>query len=96
MIIDSGADASVINRSFGELFGHDLKKGRPIRMKGFGEQEIAAYVHTMRLKIGEHELDAEVAIADIEKGPNVLGRKDIFNIFEIHFKNIAECTRFIK
>ncbi|MDD4178642.1 MAG: retropepsin-like aspartic protease [Candidatus Margulisbacteria bacterium] len=96
MIVDSGADASVINRSFGELFGHDLEKGRPIKIKGFGEQEIAAYVHNMRLKIGEDELDAKVVIADIEKGPNVLGRKDIFNVFEIQFKNIAECTRFIK
>lgn len=27
MIIDSGADASVMNRSFGELFGHDIEKG---------------------------------------------------------------------
>lgn len=96
MIIDSGADASVMNRSFGELFGHDIAKGRRIRMKGFGEGEIIAYVHTMMLKIGEHEIEAKVAITDIEKGPNVLGRKDIFNAFEIQFKNLEECTRFLR
>ena len=38
MYADSGADACVLNRSFGELFGHDIKKGRRITMKGFGEE----------------------------------------------------------
>ncbi len=96
MYVDSGADASVLNRSFGELFGHNVKKGQRIRMKGFGEEEIIAYVHAMELKIGKHEVKAKVVIAENDKVPNVLGRKDIFNIFEIQFKNLKECTRFLK
>ena len=96
MYIDSGADASVLNRSIGELFGHNIEKGKRIRMKGFGEEEIVAFVHTMEIKIGNHEIEAKVVVAENDKVPNVLGRTDIFNIFEIQFKNQKECTRFIK
>lgn len=96
MYIDSGADATVLSRSFGELFGHDVKSGRRIKMKGFGEEEIIAYIHSMQLKIGEYEIEAKVVVAENDKVPNVLGRKDIFNVFEIQFKNLKECTRFLK
>lgn len=96
MYIDSGADATVISRSFGELFGYNVNKGKKIRMKGFGEEEIIAYVHDAEFKIGQHRIRANIAIADHDKVPNVLGRKDIFDLFEIHFKNLKECTRFIR
>lgn len=96
MYIDSGADASVINRSYAELFGHNVKAGKRIRMKGFGEEEINAYLHTMKFLIGRHEVEVRVAVAENDKVPNVLGRIDIFNVFEVQFKNINECTRFIK
>jgi len=96
MYIDSGADACVMSRSFGELFGHDIEKGRSIRMKGFGEEEIRAYVHNMEFKLGKHEIKVKVAIAENDNVPNVLGRTDVFNLFEIQFKNQKQCTRFLK
>ena len=96
MYVDSGADASVLSRSFGELFGHDVEKGKRIRMKGFGEEEIVAFIHTMNIKIGKHEIESKIVIAENDKVPNVLGRKDIFSFFEIQFKNLKECTRFVK
>jgi hypothetical protein len=33
MYVDSGADAIVLNRSMGELYGHRIEEGRRIRMK---------------------------------------------------------------
>ena len=96
MLIDSGADASVMSRSFGELFGHNIKKGRKVPMKGFGEQVVIAYVHTMEIKIGKHVIKADVLVADDNNVPNVLGRKDVFNLFEIQFKNRKSLTRFIR
>ena len=44
MYIDSGADVSIMPKSFGELFGHEMKKGRKIRLKGI-DSEITAYIH---------------------------------------------------
>lgn len=96
MYIDSGADVSIIKRGHGELFGHSLKKGRKIILKGIGEQEIIAFVHKMDLLVGTHEVEVEVAIAENDDVPNVLGRKTVFDLFEIQFKNKQQCTRFIK
>lgn len=96
MYIDSGADISIIKKSFGELFGHNIKKGRKIRLKGIGKEEVIAYVHKMDLLIGTHEIRIEAAIAENEDVPNVLGRMDIFHSFEIHFKNKEESTHFLK
>lgn len=96
MYVDSGADISIIRRDFGELFGHDVKKGRKIELKGIGEAIVIAYIHKMDLLVGKHEIKVEIAIAENDKVPNVLGRKIIFDIFEIQFKNIKQCTQFIR
>jgi len=96
MYVDSGADAIVLKQSIGELYGHKIEKGRPIRMKGIGDEEIPAYVHTMKFLIGQHEIETKVAIAKSDKIPNILGRLGVFNLFEIQFKNLEECTRFLK
>ena len=96
MYIDSGADISIIKKSFGELFGHDIKKGRKIRLKGISKEEVIAYIHKMDLLIGTHEIGIEVAIAESDDIPNILGRKDVFHLFEVQFKNRKQCTRFLK
>ena len=96
MLVDSGADVSIISKSYGELFGHNLKKGRKIRLKGIGEDEVLAYLHKMEMLIGKHEVNLEVAIASVDLKVNVLGRMDIFSLFEIQFKNLKECTRFVR
>ncbi|MFA4966660.1 MAG: hypothetical protein WC624_00350 [Candidatus Margulisiibacteriota bacterium] len=96
MYVDSGADVSIIQNSFGELFGHNVEKGRKIRLKGIGKEEIIAYIHKMDLLIGAHEVNIEVAIGENDNVPNVLGRKGVFNFFEIQFKNKEEATHFLK
>lgn len=96
MYVDSGADVSIMQSSFGELFGHTVKKGRRIRLKGVGKEEICAYVHKMDLLIGSHEIRTDVAIGENDDVPNILGRKDIFNLFEVQFKNKEEATRFLR
>lgn len=96
MYVDSGADVSIVSRGFGELFGHNIAKGKKIKLKGVGGEHIIAYIHKMVLLIGKHEVQAEVAIADVDDIPSILGRKEVFNSFEIQFKNLKKCTRFLR
>ncbi len=96
MYIDSGADVSIMMRSFGELFGHEVKKGKKIRLKGVGPAHINAYIHKMEILIGEDAVPVEVAIAEDDSVPNILGRKHIFDIFEITFNNKEQHTSFLK
>jgi hypothetical protein len=95
MYIDSGADISILKKSHGELFGHNVEKGRKIKLKGVGKDEITAYLHTMDMLIGAHEVKIEAAIAENDDVPHILGRKDVFNHFEIQFKNKDKATHFI-
>ncbi|MBI5700768.1 hypothetical protein HZC34_02825 [Candidatus Saganbacteria bacterium] len=96
MYVDSGADISIMTKDHGELFGHDINKGKKIRLKGIGSGHINAYIHKMELLIGKHEIEVDVAIAENNEVPNVLGRKIIFDLFEIQFKNIKKHTCFIR
>lgn len=96
MYIDSGADVSIITKSFGELFGHKIEKGRKIKLKGIGNTELVAYVHKMTLLIGKKSVHVDVAIAENDCVPNILGRREIFDLFEIQFKNLKQQTWFIK
>jgi len=96
MLIDSGADVSIISKDFGELFGHNLKKGRKIKLKGIGEGEVVAYIHKMDMLVGKHEVSIEVAIASVDLKVNILGRRNLFDLFEIQFKNKKQETRFLK
>ncbi|MFH1386908.1 MAG: hypothetical protein ABIH50_04515 [bacterium] len=96
MYVDSGADVSIMMRSFGELFGHDLNKGKKIRLKGIGPNHINAYVHNMDVLIGKHTELIEVAIAENDNMPNILGRRNVFDLFGIRFMNLEQQTWFQK
>jgi len=96
MYIDSGADISIITKNLGELFGHNLKKGKKIELKGISKGGVTAYIHKMDMLIGQDEINVEVAIAENDDIPKILGRRDIFNMFEIHFKNKEEATHFVR
>lgn len=96
MYIDSGADISIITKSMGELFGHNVVKGKKIELKGIGKGGITAYIHKMDMLVGRHEIGVEIAIAENDDVPKILGRRDIFNLFEIQFKNKEEATRFLR
>ncbi len=95
--VDSGADISVFQRSFGELLGVDIENGQYAKFGGAGGGEVEVYIHKVTLKLGEYVLDIRVAFCKKHKSrtPNVLGRLDLFHVFEIHFKNLENQICFI-
>ena len=95
--VDSGADISVFQRSFGELLGFDIERGEYAKFGGAGGGEVEVYIHKVTLKLGEDVLAAKVAFCKKHesKTPNVLGRLDLFDMFEIHFRNLDKETCFV-
>ena len=96
VIVDSGAVVSLFKYSFGEFLGLDVKKGKLIELGGIGKGKLKAYLHKLKLKIGDFEIYADVAFAENDLPPNLLGRISIFDDFEIRFKNVEMQTCFIK
>jgi hypothetical protein len=84
MIVDSGADITVLSKRIGDIMGIDVEEGEEKIFRGI-VGELIAYVHSIPLFIDGKELEVRVAFA-LAEVPNLLGRLDIFRNFEINFR----------
>ena len=85
--VDSGADISLIPKSIGDILGFIIEKTDKItEIKGVGERGVPIIIKKLKIKIGERMIDTRIAWALIEEVPLLLGRTDIFNLFDICFK----------
>jgi hypothetical protein len=86
LYVDSGADISLITKSVGDILGFAVEKTDKItEIKGIGERRVPIIIKKIRMRIGEKEFDTRVAWALIEEVPLLLGRIDVFNLFDICF-----------
>jgi hypothetical protein len=84
-LVDSGASVSLFDGAIGRSLGFTIHNGRRIRPSGIGGA-ISAYVHRVRLKIGDEEFEGDVAFTDGRSLPvNLLGRATIFERFLVIF-----------
>lgn len=85
--VDSGADVSLISRSVGDALGFKIEDIDKItEIKGVGERGVPIVIKKIKMKIGEKELETRIAWALVEEVPLLLGRTDVFNLFDISFK----------
>lgn len=83
-LVDSGADYIIMPKSACELLGYHLEDGEQRTIKGVC-CEITVYLHRIETRIGDKVLNAQVLFAEKEV-PFLLGREDVFNAFQILFK----------
>lgn len=86
MYIDSGADIILIPRQFGETLGLELKNDKIEEVGGIGNNKVPIVIKEAMIRIGEKELKAKIAWALIEEVPPLLGRIDVFDNFDVIFK----------
>lgn len=85
--VDSGADVTLIPRSVGELLNFKIEpEDKIVEIKGIGERGIPIVIKKVKIKIGEKLIDARIAWSLIEEVPLLLGRVDIFKLFDITFE----------
>ncbi len=85
--VDSGADVTLIPRSVGELLNFKIEPDdKIVEIKGIGERGIPIVIKRVKIKIGEKLIDARIAWSLIEEVPLLLGRVDIFKLFDITFE----------
>lgn len=87
LLLDSGADISVVSRKIGSALGFKLRSGEKVEeFSGYGGSSPAVR-RKLIIKLANEVLKVEFAWSLEERGvPNVLGRKDIFDYFDIEFK----------
>ena len=85
--VDSGADVTLIPRSVGELLNFKIEPDDKIEeVKGIGERGIPIVIKKVKIKIGEKLIDARIAWSLVEEVPLLLGRVDIFKLFDVTFE----------
>ncbi len=85
--VDSGADVTLIPRTVGELLNFKIEpEDKIVEIKGIGERGIPIVIKRVKIKIGEKLIDARIAWSLIEEVPLLLGRVDIFKLFDITFE----------
>lgn len=83
--VDSGADLSLFTKGDAESLGLSLTQGEYHPIAGVGRVLIPAYVHAVKMKIGDSVLDVKAAFADSDEVPRLIGRTDVFAHFKITF-----------
>lgn len=87
MYVDSGADISLIPKSVGDVLGLTVEKNDERReLKGIGDYGTPIIIKKIKMKVGEKVFDSRIAWALSEEVPLILGRLDIFQVFDVCFK----------
>lgn len=74
----------------------NLKKGDPIYITVGNGGSIPGYTHNIEVGIGEERFYAEIGFFKrLEIGLNILGRTDIFDVFDVCFSDKKKEIRFL-
>lgn len=91
--LDSGADVTILPRSFIDLLGVRFKEEDIKIIGGIGGGRVPVVVKEAKLKIGSKIIQSKVAIALIQDIPYLLGREGVFEYFKICFRQKKKVTR---
>jgi len=86
MLLDSGADLSMIPYSVGETIGIELDMSTRSEVQGIGEGSVPYVLGQVRIQIENFEISARIGWALIEEVPFILGRLDVFKAFAVEFR----------
>lgn len=92
--VDSGADITLIPRSLGDLLGYSLAdKSNVSEIKGVGGRSVPYLMRSVKIKFADNcMIEARVAWSLIDEVPSLLGRLDVFELFDIIFQKNRKTT----
>jgi Aspartyl protease len=96
MVVDSGAQLSLISREVGNSLGFEVSRGEPITVgQGIGG-EVQYVKRIIDLTIDRRTFKAPVAwlLTEITNAPLLLGRDVVFDLFDIKFVQAEERIEF--
>lgn len=86
-VLDTGADFTMLPHHMAEVIGIDLTTCPQGVSYGVEGEGIKVYMSKIQIKIGQVELKVRCLFSEKETTPYILGRADIFSIFNITFDN---------
>lgn len=97
MYVDTGADITLIPLSVGKLIGlHRTKKDRLKKIFGVGQSSVPILIKRVHMQIGQMNFQARLAWSQIEDVPLLLGRIDVFRLFNVTLREKERVTIFTR
>lgn len=90
MLLDSGANLSLIPYSVGEAIGLELDMSNRSEVQGIGEGSVPYILSQVKLGIEMIEIPVRIGWALIEEVPLLLGRLDVFGHFAVEFREFED------
>lgn len=89
--VDSGATYSIFASKEAEALGIEFRKGKRTMIVVGDGSYIPVYLFGVPIRIGEIEFSSEIGFSErLGVGFNILGRRDILNIFKVCFSDREE------
>ena len=95
VVVDSGAVITLFPRTLCSLIGLNFEDGRKTLLRSVAHEELPVRVHRVSMQIGDEAFKADVAFAETDRVPYILGRFNVFDRFEIRFNPERKLTCFI-
>ena len=84
-LVDSGADFTLLPKHFAFEIGIDLAKCKKSTTLGVEGRGMIIYHASILLRIGDYQSKTRCAFANHDKIPPLLGRLDVFSLYNITF-----------
>ena len=95
--VDSGASYSIFKVQEAERLGLNIRSGKKSFVVVGDGSCIPIYFFTLPVRIANIELTATISFSEkLGVGFNLLGRKDIFSVFDVTFSDTKESITFTK
>ncbi|HYD34785.1 MAG TPA: hypothetical protein VD999_01835 [Vitreimonas sp.] len=92
LLIDTGADYTLLPRYMAGLLGLDLSQAQRIKTLGVGGEETHIFIEKLRVKVGEMEREIVVGFSNNNKIPALMGRHAFFETFTVVFDKTRSIT----
>ena len=95
--VDSGSTFSIFKTSEIEDLNFDYKSGKLFNVQIGDGNFIPVYIHKLKLSLNDYEFRATIGFSEkLGVEFNLLGRKDIFEIFDVTFSDSRKEITFSK
>lgn len=96
-LVDPGADITLLPKRLGDALHLKVHPEEPIHeVRGVGEGAVPMAIRRVQLEVGPFKLPIRIGWTLIEEVPVLLGRLDLFDAFDITYKQAEGTLIFVK